>query len=321
MSLPNIRFYNDYPASADMRQEVLDGLSGKPKRIPPKYFYDSRGSMLFEKICSLPEYYATRTEIKILRSHAGEIAALIGANCLLIELGSGNSTKVRLLLDTLRPATYMPIDISKDHLLVSASELARDYPWLDVRAACMDITQTIHIPFVSSESKKVVFYPGSSIGNFEPREAGEMLETIANLLRPNGDLIIGVDLKKDPEILHAAYNDTGGVTEEFNKNVIVRINRELDADFRVENYEHKAFYNEEKGRIEMHLVSKSDQAVNINGITTAIKKGERIHTENSYKYRVDEFISMARNAGLEHKQTWTDNGGLFSVHYFRSLQS
>jgi L-histidine Nalpha-methyltransferase len=304
-----------------MRQEVLDGLSGEPKSIPPKYFYDSRGSMLFEKICKLPEYYATRTEINILKSHAGEIAKLIGANCFLIELGSGNSTKVRLLLDILRPATYMPIDISKDHLLECASELASDYPWLDVRATCMDITQSIHIPFRPSVSKKVVFYPGSSIGNFEPREATEILGTIAGLLRPNGDLIIGVDLKKDPEILRAAYNDARGITEEFNKNVIVRINRELDADFRVENFAHKAFYNEEEGRIEMHLMSKSDQVVNINGVKTTIRKGERIHTENSYKYRVDEFLGMAKAAGLEHKRTWTDNDGLFSVHYFRSLHS
>ena len=321
MSLPNISFYNDYPAPADMQEEVVDGLSNIPKRIPPKYFYDSRGSMLFEKICKLPEYYATRTEINILKIHAGEISELIGPNCLLIELGSGNSTKVRLLLDTLRPVTYMPVDISKDHLLESANSLARDYPWLDVRAACMDITQAIHIPFSLDDSKKVVFYPGSSIGNFEPREAIEILATIAGLLHPRGDLIIGVDLKKDPEILHAAYNDTRGITEEFNKNVFIRINRELEADFQVENFDHKAFYNEEKGRVEMHLVSKSDQVVTINGFKSSIKKGEQIHTENSYKYRVDEFIAMAGMAGLDHVRTWTDNDGLFSVHYFRSRRA
>lgn len=321
MNLPNIRFYNDYPASSDIRQEVLDGMSDDPKRIPPKYFYDARGSTLFEKICGLPEYYATRTEINILKTHAREIAEFIGPNCLLIELGSGNSTKVRLLLDALQPATYMPIDLSKEHLLENAKELAMDYPWLDVRPACMDFTQTLHIPFDSNAVKKVVFFPGSSIGNFEPREATEILGTIANVLQSEGELLIGVDLKKDPGILNAAYNDTKGVTAAFNKNVFVRINRELGADFRVENFDHKAFYNEDKGRIEMHLVSKTDQVVNIDGVRSDIKKGERIHTENSYKYRIDEFLRIAQKAGLEHKKTWTDNDDLFSVHYFRSLQS
>jgi dimethylhistidine N-methyltransferase len=315
----NIRFYDDYPAPSDMEQEVLEGLSNKPKTISPKYFYDNRGSILFERISRLPEYYATRAEISILKSRADEIADLVGPDCFLIELGSGNSTKVRLLLDTLRPATYMPIDISKDHLLENANELAKDYPWLDVRAACMDITQPINLPFDSNESKKLVFYPGSSIGNFEPRDAASILKVIANLLHPDGDLLIGVDIKKDPAILNAAYNDAKGVTEAFNKNVILRINRELDADFRVDNFEHKAFYNEEKGRIEMHLVSKSDQVIHINGYSSNIRKGEYIHTENSYKYSVDEFLDMARKAGLEHMKTWTDNDCLFSVHYFRSL--
>ncbi len=319
MNPSNIRFHDDYPAPSDMEQEVLEGLSNKPKWISPKYFYDNRGSILFEKISRLPEYYATRAEISILKAHADEIADLIGPDCFLIELGSGNSTKVRLLLDTLRPATYMPIDISKDHLLENANELASDYPWLDVWAACMDITQPINLPYDPDESKKLVFYPGSSIGNFEPRDAASILKVIANLLHPGGDLLVGVDIKKDPAILNAAYNDAKGVTEAFNKNVIMRINRELDADFRVEDFEHKAFYNEEKGRVEMHLVSKSDQVIHINGFRSNICRGEHIHTENSYKYRIDEFLEMARKAGLEHLKTWTDNDGLFSVHYFRSL--
>jgi len=277
--------------------------------------------MLFEKICGLPEYYATRTEVDILKTQAREIARLIGPNCLLIELGSGSSTKVRLLLDALQPATYMPVDISKDHLLENANALAGDYPWLDVRAACMDFTQKLHIPFNSNVSSKVVFFPGSSIGNFEPHEATVLMERIAELLRPKGTLLIGVDLKKDPVILNAAYNDAGGITEAFNKNLFVRINRELRADFRVENFEHKAFYNEDKGRVEMHLVSKSDQVVSIGGVRSNISKGEGIHTENSYKYRIDEFLDMAGKAGLEHRKTWTDNDNLFSVHCFRSLQS
>lgn len=311
----DIRFYDFHPPADSFRAEVLDGLRGQPKRIAPKFFYDARGSQLFDAICALPEYYPTRTEIGILERYAAQIASLIGPDCLLIELGSGNSAKVRLLLEALRPAAYLPMDISRDQLLHSAQELAADYPWLAVHATCVDYSRHLEIPHVPAGARKVAFFPGSSIGNFEPDDTLGFLREVARAVQPDGALLIGVDLKKDLDVLHAAYNDAQGITAEFNLNLLARINRELDADFLLENFEHLAFYDQACGRIEMHLTSRCNQTVVIGDQRFRFAQGERLHTENSYKYDVSEFQDVARKAGFEPARVWIDPLRLFSVHY------
>lgn len=315
MSRPQIRFYDDRPRLADMCSEIIEGLRREPKAIPPKYFYDERGSRLFDEICRSPEYYATRTEIALLRRHMDEISEICGPDCLLVELGSGSSIKVRLLLDSLRPSAYMPIDISRDYLFATANRLAEDCPWLDVHATCMDYTQQLDLPF-DPGLRKVLFFPGSSIGNFEPTDARRLLGMISRKMSIGDVLIVGVDLKKDTEILNAAYNDAQGITAAFNKNVLLHINNKLGANFNPDNFSHVAFYNEQAGRIEMHLESLLDQIAVVAGRPTHIKGGERIHTENSYKYSVDEFTMMGEEAGMQHVKTWTDARRLFSIHCF-----
>lgn len=314
-SLAAIRFYDDHPGTADLCTEVLNGLASQPKRIPPKFFYDEQGSRLFDAICELPEYYPTRIEAALLQDHAREIAALAGPECLLIELGSGASKKVRLLLDALRPCAYMGIDISKDFLVDSASKLAADYPWLEVHAACADFSQTLNLAYCPLGFKRLAFFPGSSIGNFEPEDALRFLQRLRQMLGPDGALLIGVDLKKDARILHAAYNDAQGVTAAFNLNLLRRIKRELGADLDLAGFRHQAFYNEGQGRIEMHLVSRRKQQVRIAGHSFNFEAGETIHTENSYKYSIADFQSLAARAGYRAEQVWTDKQRLFSVHY------
>jgi len=315
MTARAIRFYDYHPPTDSFFTEVLDGLRVRPKRIAPKFFYDARGSQLFDAICDLPEYYPTRTEIEILKDHAPEISRLTGPDCLLIELGSGNSSKVRLLLEALQPTAYLPMDISRAQLLEAARVLAADYPWLEVHATCIDYSQRLDIPYSPDGARKVAFFPGSSIGNFEREDSIAFLRDVARVLRPGGALLIGVDLKKDPGVLHAAYNDSRGVTAEFNLNLLARINRELDGNFVLENFEHLAFYDQTCGRIEMHLVSRCEQTVQISGQRFHFAPGERLHTENSYKYNVDEFQELARQAGFQPLQVWTDPQRLFSVHY------
>jgi dimethylhistidine N-methyltransferase len=236
-----------------------------------------------------------------------------------VEPGSGSSEKVRMLLDDVRPHAYVPMDISKDYLLAAAEQLALEYPWLDIHAACIDFTKTMTVPVSDSDSRTVAFFPGSSIGNFEPRDAVRFLKNIAAMVKPHGGFLIGVDLKKEAAILNAAYNDSQGVTAEFNLNLLHRINRELDADIDVNKFEHRAFYNEFQSRIEMHLVSNKNQEIHINGDTFHFKEGESIHTENSYKYSVDEFKSLARQAGFGLLNVWTDESQLFSVQYYQIL--
>jgi dimethylhistidine N-methyltransferase len=312
---PAIRFHDEHPTPADFRSEVLDGLRKAVKQISPKFFYDARGSRLFDAICRLPEYYPTRTEIGILKARALEIARLIGGNCLLIELGSGSSHKVRLLLEAVQPALYMPMDISKDHLLASARALAEDYPWLDIHAACIDYSQLSRLPQCLPEARKIAFFPGSSIGNFEPDDAVAFLQNLAPLLRPGGGLLIGVDLKKDAAMLNAAYNDRRGITAEFNLNLLRRVNRELAGDFDLANFRHAAFYNAERGRVEMHLISRRRQKVRVAGEYFEFAAGERIHTENSYKYTIEEFQSLAQRGGFCPTRVWTDARQLFSLHF------
>lgn len=315
MTARAIRFYDERPSTATLRDEVLQGLGAHPKRIAPKFFYDERGSRLFDAICELPEYYPTRTEMAILRGCASEICQLAGPHCTLIELGSGASRKIRLLLETLRPRRYLGVDISRDFLLESVQRLAQDYPWLDVHAACADFSQNLDLPDCDGTEPKLAFFPGSTIGNFEPYEALAFLQRIRRLLQPDGALLIGVDLKKDPQILHQAYNDNQGVTAAFNLNLLERLRSELGADLDPRGFRHRAFYNAGAGRIEMHLVSQRAQEIHVCGRCFRFKAGESIHSENSYKYSVAEFHALARRAALQPVRVWLDPDRLFSVHY------
>ena len=310
-----MHFYDYHPEKSRFREEVLQGLRRTPKAIPPKFFYDARGSSLFDAITRLPEYYPTRTEIAILQQYGGEIGRFAGSGCTLIELGSGSSTKVRLLLDVLHPVAYVPVDISRQHLKHSANNLALAHPHIDVHAVCADYTQPLRLPDDVPEGRRVIFFPGSSIGNFEPDAALGLLRKIKGLAGKNGALLIGVDLIKSPDILNAAYNDVSGITERFNLNLLHRINRELDADFNPAQFGHKAFYNQDNHRIEMHLASSQAQSVCINGDRFDFDKRESIHTENSYKYGIDTFGAMARKAGFLTQRVWTDVDHLFSIHY------
>lgn len=312
-----VRFYDEAPEVADFRDEAVRGLSARPKRIAPKFFYDRRGSALFEEICRLPEYYLTRVEIGILRSCVREVAGLTGPDSVLIELGSGSSRKVRQLLEALRPAAYLAVDISREFLLQATRTLAHDYPWLEVHAACADLCRPLVVSGLPEGGRRLAFYPGSSIGNFERDEAREFLRGLHPLLGRDGALLIGVDLKKDPAILHAAYNDATGVTAMFNLNLLVRLRRELGAEFEFAAFAHDAFYNKIAGRIEMHLVCRKAQRMWVGDACFAFARDESIHTENSYKYTIAEFHALARAAGYAVERTWFDANEMFSVHYLR----
>ena len=312
-------FHDLAPGEETFRDAVLRGLGGATKSIPCKFLYDARGSALFEAICRLPEYYPTRTEIAILEERAGEIAQRIGPHGRLVEFGSGASSKVRILLRALdRPAAYVPVDISREHLRDAAGGLAADFPSLPVVAVCADYTRSFPLPpLPGPDGKRVGFFPGSTIGNFEPDAAVDFLANYARILGPGGEMLIGVDRKKDPGILEAAYNDRAGVTAEFNLNLLVRINRELDGDLDLNRFEHVAFYNQTEGRIEIYIRSLANQEAWIAGRPILFAKGELINTEYSYKYSVLEFQALAARAGFNPVDTWTDPADLFSVHYFR----
>jgi len=243
-------FHDLAPSEESFRDAIVNGLNREPKTLPCKFFYDARGSELFEQICRLPEYYLTRTEIAILEEYAEEIAAQIGPHCRLIELGSGASHKVRILLHALEaPAAYIPVDISRDHLREAAAQLAADFPELPVVAVCADYTRPFDLPKLPGPAgKRVGFFPGSTVGNFEPQQVVQFLDHWAELLGPGGEMLIGVDLKKEPEILDAAYNDRAGINAAFNLNLLERINRELGGDFDLDRFEHHAFYNPAAGR-------------------------------------------------------------------------
>lgn len=310
-----IRFYDEHPAPATMQEEVLQGLASRPRRIAPKFFYDERGSRLFDAICALPEYYPTRTEMGILESCADDVARMAGPDSTLIELGSGASKKIRILLEAVRPRQYLGIDISREFLRESTQQLAHDYPWLNVHAACADFMQDFELPGGAGEGKKLAFFPGSTIGNFEPRDALAFLQRVRRLVQPDGALLIGVDLKKNPQLLHAAYNDSAGITAQFNLNLLLRLRDELGAELDPQGFRHRAFYNTARGRIEMHLVSRRAQDIRLLGRRFHFEPEESIHTENSYKYTLEEFHALARGAGLRPRQVWLDSARLFSVHY------
>ena len=316
-SAANYRFHDLAPNVTSFLDDVLEGFSHVQKRVSAKYFYDERGSELFGAICDLPEYYPTRTELGIMRQHAHSMATRIGPKALLIEYGSGSSTKTPILIDAMQPAGYVPIDISRDHLMQSALALAQAHPELPVRAVCADYTRQFVLPNFDDIDlqRKLVYFPGSTIGNFDRNETDRFLRQIAQVVGAKGGALIGVDLKKDPAALHAAYNDAAGVTAAFNMNVLARINRELGGDFDLNGFRHHAFYDEYLGRIEMHLLSLHTQAVTIATKRFAFREGETIHTEISCKYSIEEFQAIARHAGLAATDVWIDPARLFSVHH------
>jgi L-histidine N-alpha-methyltransferase len=302
-------------------EEVLTGLRSRPKRLSPAYLYDRRGSQLFEAICELPEYYLTRTETGILARYAAQMAACIGEQALLLEPGSGSSRKTRLLLDALPdPAAYVPVDISRSHLLEAARALQAAYPRLEVLPVCADFTQGIALPPLRrSPSRVVVFFPGSTLGNFDAPDAIRLLERMRRTAGAGGGLLVGVDLVKDAAVLERAYNDAAGVTAAFNRNLLVRLNRELAADFVPERFRHEAVWVPAQSRIEMHLVSVGAQAVHIAGERVEFAAGERLITEHCHKYTAESFASQARAAGWTPRRSWTDQRGYFSVQYLETV--
>lgn len=308
---------NDFgPAPDDFRSQVLHGLRQTRKLIPCKFFYDRRGSQLFDQICELPEYYPTRTELGIMTRHAAEMAEAVGPRCCLVEYGSGSSIKTRLLLDHLKdPVAYVPLDISRDHLLEASHRLATRYPGLQVLPVCADYTSRFTLPEAFDALRTVIYFPGSTIGNFEPHDARAFLIAAARRAGAGGGLLIGVDLKKDPATLHAAYNDAAGVTAAFNLNLLNRINRELDGGFNLAQFSHYAFYNPRLGRIEMHLASRCAQTVAVGPSFIDFRDGETIFTESSYKYTLPEFASLAAASGWRVEKTWIDDRHMFSVQY------
>ena len=304
------------PVAGCFLDDVIAGLGSTPKAISPKYFYDARGSELFEAICELPEYYPTRTELALMRECAGQMAARLGGQCLLIEFGSGAGTKTEVLLDALHPEAYVAVDISPEALRASAARLAGLHPDMQVIAVCADYMQRLQIPGLErfDGARRVVYFPGSTIGNLTPPEAAGFLRDARRLAGPGGAMLVGVDLKKDAALLHAAYNDAQGVTAAFNLNLLHRINRELGADFRIGQFRHIAFYDPAAGRIEMHLESLCAQTVTIDGRQFAFAPGERLHTENSCKYSIAEFQALARSAGFRAQEVWCDPRDYFAVH-------
>lgn len=307
----------------DFLNDVIEGLSQNPKTLKPKYFYDNRGAQLFTEICTTPEYYPTRTEIKILNQNAEDIASQIGDNTALIEYGSGALEKIKILLNFLNePVGLIPVDISEDQLFESAKNLENLYPDLEILPVAADFTKPIPIPGFSQPPKKyVAFFPGSTIGNFEPDLAIQFLEGVTKTIGLDGLLLIGFDLKKDIETLLAAYDDQRGITSSFNKNLLSRINDELGGNFNLDTFEHVARYNENKGRIEMHLKSTTEQTVSINKELFEFLEGETIHTENCYKFTKESFTAMSSKAGLYPVKTWTDDQNLFAVMLLRTTSN
>lgn len=312
------------PAHDQLTLEVMAGLRKSPKELSPVWFYDELGSFLFDSICELPEYYVTRTELSIMQMHAAEMAQHIGPRAALIELGSGTSIKTRLLLDQLdRPLVYVPVDIAREHLLDAAGDMARDYPALQVSPVCADFTQPFALPSQAlSAQRRVVYFPGSTLGNFTHEGAQELLTAMRRMIGHDGAVLIGIDLQKDPRVLQRAYDDAAGVTAEFNINALRHMNRELGSNFDLEGFEHRALWNEAAGRIEMHLVSKRDQLVELRGERIAIEAGEHLRTEYCHKYTLAGFADLAAQADLAVTRVWMDAEKKFSVQLLepRSLQ-
>lgn len=318
--MPSARVHDPLEGAAipadTFEDDVVAGLTANPKRLSPKYLYDRRGSALFDRICELDEYYLTRTELAIMRAHAGDMARLLGPRCLVIEPGSGSGSKTRLLLEALDdPAGYVPVDIAREQLLRSASAIGEAFAGLPVWPVHADFTADFEVPRVPEARRRVVYFPGSTVGNLTPPEASALLGRLGRVAGEGGGLLVGVDRKKDRAVLEAAYNDRAGVTSEFNLNLLGRMRRELGAEIDVDKFEHLAFYNPDEGRVEMHLVSTAAQTVRLNGTVVTFEPGETIHTESSYKYEPDEFAALAAGAGWRAEASWTDECGYFSLVY------
>jgi dimethylhistidine N-methyltransferase len=318
---PPIHVLDLTPTVAEIRAEVMTALSGTQKTLPCKLFYDERGSRLFDEICNLPEYYTTRTELGIMREYAGEMASTIGPCPLIVEYGSGSSVKTRVLLDHLPDAlAYVPIDISGKHLMNSVAALQHRYPDLSILPVCADYTRPIALPDIqqADSDRTVAYFPGSTIGNLDPAAAIAFLRSVRSTCGRDSRLLIGVDLKKDPSTIHAAYNDAAGVTAAFNLNILRRLNREIGSDFDLNLFCHYAFYNPRLGRVEMHLVSREQQHVFFpEGGSVYFEEGETIHTECCYKYTPQEFAELADAAGYCSEKVWLDDRHLFSVQFFK----
>lgn len=308
------------PLQDDFASSVLTGLGAPRKNIPCRFLYDARGSELFEEITRLEEYYPTRTEIGLLKTYGPEIAALAGEGAAVVEFGSGSSRKTHILLEHLEePFAYVPIEIDAEALGEAAVRIANDFPGLPLHPVHADFNQDISLPGAVENAPKLGFFPGSTIGNMEPREACDFLARAGALLGPRSDMLIGADLQKDLAILLPAYDDAKGVTSAFVLNLLERINRELEGDLDIDRFEHLSLYNEEKGRVEIYIVSRDAQDIQVMGSTFHLEAGERIHTENSHKYTLDQVAAMARKAGWGTEKAWVDEGSLFSLHYLRRL--
>jgi len=320
VSASDIVLHDLHPAPDDLLGEVVSGLVGEPKTLPCKYFYDDVGSHLFDQICDLDEYYVTRTELGILSNHVEEMSHRIGPGALLVELGSGSSTKTHVVLDALKdPAGYVPVDISRDHLMAASVRISRAFPSLDVKPVCADFTERFSLPeAVDEAAPRFVFFPGSTIGNFDRASRQALLEHVVESCGVQaGGLLIGIDLIKDRQRLEAAYNDAEGVTAAFNLNLLDRINQELGADFDVDRFRHQAVYNGDENRIEMYLVSESDQVASIDGRSFEFGRGERICTEHSHKFSIEGFTAQAADVGLKLDALWTDAEDLFAILLFK----
>ncbi len=298
-------------------KEIISGLRQEEKTISPKYFYDERGSQLFDEITRLPEYYLTDAEIDIMRANIGEMVSLIGKQASLIEFGSGSSYKTRVLLQNLDElAAYVPVDVSEEHLLASAAEIRSEFPHIDVLPVVADFTRQFDLPTPTvMPIRNIVYFPGSTIGNFEREDALELLRVMHHEAKEGGALLIGVDLQKDPRIIEAAYNDSAGVTAEFNTNILKHLNNDYDADFDVDAFTHDAEYDEDEGRVVIRLISEKEQTASVGKENFHFEEGESILTEYSHKYTLEDFASMAESVGFEVAKVWTDAGELFSVQF------
>lgn len=314
MAQATYEYFDLKPALTDMRSAVLAGLRAEQKHVSPMYFYDADGSELFEQITELPEYYLTRTEIQLFEDYSDAIAERIGSNLCLVEYGSGSSRKIRKLLETARPAAYVPVDISGEHLQANARALHADYPWLNVYPTCTDFTLPFELPAAVAELPKAGFFPGSSIGNFAPHAATELLRNVRATLGQGAHMLIGVDRKKSVGLLEAAYDDAAGVTAQFNLNLLQHLNESLEANFDLTQFTHRATYNTEIGAVQMHLVSRCHQQVQVAGELFEFALGESLHTENSFKYHPEEFLALASDAGFTANAQWTDSNQWYGVY-------
>ena len=308
-----------HPKLSSFKEEVINGLNAYPKYLSPKFFYDEEGSKLFEEICLLDEYYPTRTEIKIIEDNITEIETFIGKKPAILEFGSGASEKIKHILNEIdRHAVYLAIDISRDFLIEAANKLSNEFPHIDVYAICADFTKPIKLPDFP-DYHQVAFFPGSTIGNFDTDDALNFMKNSRSLLKLGDGFLIGIDLHKSKDKLELAYNDTDGITADFNLNILNRINNELDTDFDIKTFEHKAIYNEELFRIEMHLESLINQTIELNGHSFKFSKGETIHTESSYKYTDEMMNNLFQESGFEWEKSWRDDNNYFSVNYLKAV--